>query len=77
MNLARVLSHVPLFVTPWTVTLQAPLFMGFSRQEHWSGFRFPPTGDFPDPGIEPSSPGPPTLAGSSFTTAPPGNFKLI
>ena len=77
MNLACVLSHVPLFMTPWTVTLQAPLFMGFSRKEYWSGLLIPPPGDCLDPGIEPASPGPPTLAGSSFTTAPPGNFKLI
>ena len=77
MNLACVLCHVPLFVTPWTVTLQATLSMGFSRQEHWSKLPFPPTGDFPDPGIEPTSPGPPALAGGFFNTAPPRNFKLI
>ena len=42
-------------VTPWTVTHQAPLSMGFSRQENWSGLPFPTPGDLPDPGIEPAS----------------------
>ena len=42
--------------TSWTVTCQAPLCMGFPRQEYWSGLPFPPPGDLPDPGIEPSSP---------------------
>ena len=49
------LSHGHLFVTPWTVAHQAPLSMGSSRQEYWSGFPFPSPGDFPDPGIEPTS----------------------
>ena len=49
-------SRVQLFVTPWTVALQAPLSMGRSRQEHWSGLPFPSLGDLPDPGIEPESP---------------------
>ena len=40
----------------WTVARQAPLFMGFSRQEYWSGFQFPSPGDFPNPVIEPRSP---------------------
>ena len=39
------------FATPWTVALQAPLSMRFSRQEYWSGFPFPPPGDIPNPGI--------------------------
>ena len=43
-------------VTPWTVACQAPLSMGFSRQEYWSGLPFPSPGDLPDPGIEPGSP---------------------
>ena len=38
------------FVIPWTVARQAPLSMGFSWQEYWSGVSFPPPGDFPDPG---------------------------
>ena len=49
-------SRVPLFVTPWTIAHQAPLSMGLSRQEYWSGFPFPPPGDFLDPGIIPVSP---------------------
>ena len=56
------------FVTPWTVTCQAPLPMGFPRQECWSGLPFPSPGDLPDPGIKPSSP---TLACRFFTTKPP------
>jgi len=51
-----VLSHVQIFATPWTVAYQAPLSMGFSRQEYWSGLPFPSPGDLPDPGIEPRSP---------------------
>ena len=43
-------------VTPWTVAHQAPMSMGFSKQEYWSGLPFPPPGDLPDPGIEPVSP---------------------
>ena len=50
------LSHVRLFTTPWTVTYQAPLSMGFSRQQHWSGLPFPSPADLPNPGIEPRSP---------------------
>ena len=49
------LSHVQFFATPWTVALQAPLSMGFSRQEYWSGLPFPSPGDLPDPGIKPRS----------------------
>ena len=41
------------FATPWTVACQAPLSMGFSRQEYWSGLPFPSPGDLPDPGIKP------------------------
>jgi len=43
-------------MTPWTVALQAPLSMGFSRQEYCSGLPFPSPGDLPDPGIKPRSP---------------------
>ena len=49
------LSYVQLFTTLWTVAHQAPLSMGFSRQEYWSGLLLPPPGDLPDPGIEPVS----------------------
>ena len=50
------LSRVQLFVTPWTVSHQAPPSMGFSRQEYWSGLPFPSPGDLPNSGIEPRSP---------------------
>ena len=49
-------SRVRLFATPGTVACQAPLPMGFSRQDYWSGLPFPSPGDLPDPGIEPGSP---------------------
>ena len=48
-------------VTPQTVARQAPLPMGFSRQEYWSGLPWPPSGDLPNPGIEPASPESPAL----------------
>ena len=48
---AWLLSHAGLFVTPWTVVRQAPLSVGFSRQECWSGLMCPPPGDLPDPGL--------------------------
>ena len=60
-------SHVCLFVTLWTVTHQAPLSMGFSRQEYWSELPCPLPGDLPDPGIKPESLKPPALAGGFFT----------
>ena len=50
------LSRVQLFATQWTVGHQAPPFMGFSRQEHWSGLPFPSPGDLPNSGIKPESP---------------------
>ena len=50
------LSRVRLFATPWAVAHQTPLFMGFSRQEYWSGLPLPSPGDLPNPGIEPRSP---------------------
>ena len=53
------LSHfscVQLFVTLWTVAFQAPLSMGFSRLQYWSGLSSPSPGDLPEPGIEPESP---------------------
>ena len=61
-------SHVQLCATLWTVALQAPSSMGFSRQEHWSGLLCPPPGDLPDPGIEPESLTSPALAGGFFTS---------
>ena len=62
-------SCVWLFVTPWIITHQAPLSMGFSRQEYWSGFPYPPSGDLPNLGIEPMSLMSPALAGGFFTTS--------
>ena len=50
------LNRVGLFVTPWIVAQQAPLSMGFSRQEYWSGLPCPPPGDLPNLGMEPGSP---------------------
>ena len=49
-------SHVQLFVTPWTVAHQTPLSMEFSRQEYWSGLPFPSAGNLLNSGIEPESP---------------------
>ena len=69
---AQVLSHVRLFATPWSVASQAPLFMGFSRQEYWSELPFPSPGDLPDPGIEPMSPATPVLQADSLLSEPPG-----
>ena len=62
-------SCVQLFVTLWTVACQAPLSMGFSRQEYWSGLPFPSPGDLPDPGIEPRSP---ALQADALTSEPRG-----
>ncbi|CAI9157934.1 unnamed protein product [Rangifer tarandus platyrhynchus] len=67
-----VLNRVQLFVTPWTVAHQAPLFMEFSRQEYWSGLPFPPSGDLPDPGTKRQSLASLALTDGSLTTAPPG-----
>ena len=66
------LSCVQLFVTPWTVARQAPLSMGFSRPEYWSGLPFPPPRDLPDPGIKPRSP---TLQADSLLAKPQGKPK--
>ena len=63
------LSCVRLFAIPWTAARQAPLFMGFSRQEYPSGLPFPSPGDLPDPEFEPGSP---ALPGRFFTVEPPG-----
>ena len=52
----ELISHVQLSGTPWTAAYQAPLSMGFSRQEHCSGLPFPSPGDLPDPRIKPESP---------------------
>ena len=62
-------SRVQLCATPWTVAHQAPLSMGFSRQEYWSGLPCPPPGDLPIPGMEPVSLMSTALAGGFFTTS--------
>ena len=64
------LSCVQLYVTPCTVSCQAPLPMEFSRQEYWNGLPFPSPRDLSDPGIERMSPESPALAGRFFTTEP-------
>ena len=61
------LSCVRFFATPWNVAHQAPLSMGFSRQEHWRGLPFPPPGDLSDPGTELVSFTSPALAGRFLT----------
>ena len=63
------LSRVHLCATPWTVACEAPLSMGLSWQEYWTGLPFPLPGDLPHPGMEPTSP---AFAGRFFTTEPPG-----
>ena len=68
-----VVSEV-LFVTPWTVTHQAPLSMGSPRQKYWTGLPFPSPGDLLNPGIELRSL---ALAGGFFTTEPPGKPNTL
>ena len=62
-------SHVLLFATPWIVAHQAPLPMGFSRQEYWSGLPFPPPRDFLTQGLNPSLLMSPALSGGFLTTS--------
>ena len=69
-------SHVQLFATLWTIASQAPLSIGFSRQEYQSGLPWPFPGDLPDSGIEPMSLMSPALAGRVSTTAPPGKSPI-
>ena len=71
MSYAYMLSWVQLFATSWTVAHQAPLSLGFSRQEYWNGLPFP-SPDLLDPGIKPASPAFLALAGGICTTEPPG-----
>ena len=70
----KLLSHVQLFASPWIVVCQAPLSMGFSRQEHWSGLLFPSPGNLPDPGIEPGSL---SLQAYSLPSEPPEKPSVI
>ena len=62
-------------MTPWTVACQASLFMGFPRQEYWSGLPFPLPGDLPDPGVKPTSLA--SLALAFFTAEPPGEAPVL
>ena len=66
-------SCVQFFLTLWTVVHQAPLSMGFSRQEHWSGLPSPPPGALPDPEIEPTSPVLPALQADSLLLSHQGS----
>ena len=68
-------SHVRLSVTLWTVALQVPLSMGFSRQEYWTGFPCPPPGVLSEPGIEPTSLTTPALIGCFFTSSTIGEAQ--
>ena len=66
---AKLLQLCRLFATLWTVALQDPVFMGFSREEYYSGFPCPPPGDLPDMGIKLTSIKLPALAAQFFTTS--------
>ena len=69
---ALLLSHIQLFVTSWTVALQAPQSMRFPREEYWSGLPCPPPGDLPNPGMEPRSP---ALQADALLSELPGNDR--
>ena len=73
--LCSVASFMSDSVTLWTVSHQAPLSVGFSRQEHWSELPCPPPKDLPNLGIEPISPVSPALQAGSSPTEPPGKPK--
>ena len=68
MQNVKLLSHIRLFTTPWTVAYEAPPSMGFSRQEYWSGMPLPSPGGLPNPGIEPRSP---ALQAHALPSEPP------
>jgi len=70
-------SHVQLFVSLWTAAHQAPLSMGFFKQEYWSRLPFPPLGDLPDPGIKPESPASPELQADSLPMSHWGSPNYI
>ena len=76
MYMLSCFGRVRLFVTLWIVAHQAPLSMGFSRQEYWSGLPFPPPGNLSDPGIEPVPLTSPALAGRFFTTSATWDTRL-
>ena len=71
------LSHVQLFVTPWTIAHQAPLPVEYSRQEYWREEPFPLPKDLPNPETEPTSPLSPTMTGGFFTLSQLGSPKTI
>ena len=71
-----VLSHLPLFETPWTAAHQTSLSK-FSRQKSWSGVPFPLPGDLLNAGIKPTPLASPALAGRVFTSEPPGNATIL
>ena len=66
---AELLHSCLTLATPWTAAYQAPLSIGLSGQEYWTGLPFPPPGDLPDPGIETASLTSSALAGRFFTTS--------
>ena len=66
VSVCHSLSHVQVFVTPWTIAYQDPLSMDFFRQEYWSGLPSPSPGDLPNPGIKPESPVSPALQADSL-----------
>ena len=73
-------GHVRLFAALWTVACQAPLSVGFSRQEYWSGWPFPSPGNLPDPGVKLGSPAlqadsAPTLYPLSYEGSPVGSIR--
>ena len=70
-------SCVRLFATPWIVVRQAPLSMGFSRQEYWTGLLCPPPGDLPDPGIKPASSVSPALQVDSLPLSHWGSPYIV
>ena len=70
-------SHVQFFGILWTVACQAPLSLGFSRQEYWSGLSCPPPADLPYPGMESAYLMSPALAGRFLTTSATWNVPYI
>ena len=72
---AQMLQSGPTLSDPVDCSHQVPLFMGFSRQEYWSGLPFPPAGGLPNPGIEPTSPAAPASQADSLPVSPEGSPK--
>ena len=70
-------SCIRLFAIKWTIVCQAPLSMGFSRQEYWSGVPYPLPENLPDPEMEPTSPATPALQGDSSLLSPRGTCIII